>query len=135
MTVAVLTNMSPHLSHRANRSKLAKICAGVVCVGGFVVTIISITRTSLAFDNRDDISVVATPLLTAARVWRQSNPQGCPTIGGLIHDGAIAEDAERHDPWGGAYRLVCLDVGGFSLISPGRDGQLGTDDDLEFPRH
>ncbi len=126
--------MNPRVTHHRIRFNLVKICAGLLCVGGLVATVVLVARPSLARDNRDSIANIANPLLSAARTWREANPEGCPTVGGLIHEGALPEDIERYDPWGGAFRLVCSDDGEFSLLSPGRDGQLGTEDDLEFPR-
>ena len=126
--------MGTRTTRQRIRFKAVKICAGLLCVGGVVATMVLVARPSLAQDNRDTIASVATPLLAAARAWREANPEGCPTVGGLINEGALPEDLERHDPWGGAFRLVCSDDGEFSLLSPGRDGQLGTEDDLEFPR-
>ena len=119
---------------RKSRLNLVKVFAGLLGVGGFLATVVLVARPSLARDNRDGISTVAAPLLAAARSWRAANPEGCPTVGGLIHEGALPEDIERGDPWGGTFRLVCSDDGEFSLLSPGRDGQLGTADDLEYPR-
>jgi hypothetical protein len=111
-----------------------QLCAGALLVATFVGAVVLVARPSLARDNGTSIDEIARPLISAASQWRQSNPEGCPTIGGLIHEGALPEDVLRHDPWGGSFRLVCLDDGGFALLSPGRDGQLGTDDDLEYPR-
>lgn len=111
-----------------------QLCAGLLLVAGLLATGVLIARPSLARDGGSTIADIAKPLLSAASQWRNANPDGCPTIGGLIHEGVLSENAVRHDPWGGAFRLVCLDEGGFVLLSPGRDGQLGTDDDLEYPR-
>lgn len=111
-----------------------QLCAGLLLVSGLLATGVLVAHPSLARDSGTTIAEVAKPLLNAANQWRSSNPEGCPTIGGLIHEGALPDSVVRHDPWGGSFRLVCLDEGGFVLLSPGRDGQLGTDDDLEYPR-
>jgi hypothetical protein len=111
-----------------------QLCAGLLLVSGLLATVNLVARPSLARDRSATIADVAKPLLSAATQWRSSNPEGCPTIGGLVHEGVLSESVVRHDPWGGAFRLVCLDAGNFVLLSPGRDGQLGTDDDLEYPR-
>jgi hypothetical protein len=126
--------MSRQLCGQKWHFSIVQVCAGLLFVGGLLATVVLIARPSLARDSGSTIADVAKPLLSAASQWRNSNPEGCPTIGGLIHEGVLSESAVRHDPWGGAFRLVCLDEGSFVLLSPGRDGQLGTDDDLEYPR-
>jgi hypothetical protein len=95
---------------------------------------ILIARPSLAHDNRDTIARLAEPVLAAARQWREQNPDGCPTIGGLIRERMLDADVDREDPWGGTLRLVCAEGGQFSLLSPGQDGRLGTEDDIEWPK-
>jgi hypothetical protein len=116
------------------RFSFVHLIIGASLVGALLSTIVLVARPSLARDNAATIEEVAKPLLEAANTWRASNPEGCPTIGGLVHEGTLSETAARHDPWGGAFRLICMDDGGFSLLSPGRDGLLGNEDDLEFPR-
>jgi hypothetical protein len=126
--------MTRQLCRQKRHFSFVQLCAGLLLVGGLLATVVLVARPSLARDGGSTIADVARPLLNAASQWRNSNPDGCPTIGGLIHEGILSENASRHDPWGGAFRLVCLDEGGFVLLSPGRDGQLGTADDLEYPR-
>jgi hypothetical protein len=94
-----------------------------------------VARPSLARDNQESIARLAEPVLAAARQWREQNPEGCPTIGGLINEGTLSADVEREDPWGGTLRLVCAKGDEFSLLSPGQDGRLGTDDDILWPKH
>ena len=36
------------------------------------------------------------------------------------------------DPWGGEYQLE-RDEGRYRVLSPGRDGEFGTDDDITYP--
>lgn len=102
---------------------------GCICAAAVLIA-----RPSLARNNQDSIARLAEPVLAAAHQWREQNPDGCPTIGGLIHEGILDANVEREDPWGGTLRLVCADGGEFSLLSSGQDGRLGTDDDIEWPR-
>ena len=117
------------------RLKIVKIGLGLLVVGCVSTALVLVTRPSLARDNRESIARLAEPVLAAARQWRDQNPDGCPTIGSLIHEGLLNEDVEREDPWGGTLRLVCAEGGQFSLLSPGLDGRLGTDDDIEWSQH
>ena len=116
------------------RLKVVKICLSLLLVGCISAAIFLVTRTSLARNNRDSIARLAEPVLAAAQQWRDQNPDGCPTIGGLIRDGSLSADVQREDPWGGTLRLVCSEGGRFSVLSPGQDGQLGTNDDIEWPQ-
>jgi len=65
--------------------------------------------------------------------WRTENSNGCPTLSQLKHERKLASDATTDDPWGQRYRVDCRDDD-IVVISPGRDGKLGTDDDVRVPR-
>jgi hypothetical protein len=115
-------------------NKRAKICLGLVAVGCVSAVVVLGARPSLARNSRDSIARLAEPVLAAAQQWHNQNAEGCPTIGALINEGLLDRDVEREDPWGGTLRLVCLNDGQFRLLSPGQDGQLGTEDDIEWPQ-
>ena len=117
------------------RLNLMKVSLGLLGVGCISAAIVLVARPSLARDSRESIARLAEPVLAAAHQWRDQNPDGCPTIGVLIHEGLLSADVEREDPWGGTLRLVCSEGGQFSLLSPGQDGRLGTDDDIEWSHH
>jgi hypothetical protein len=82
---------------------------------------------------RDTAFESAGKIRNAADLWQKEHGRDCPTLSQLSHDGFLAADAATGDPWGGRFRLVC-DGDHIVVISPGRDGALGTDDDVEFPR-
>jgi len=73
-------------------------------------------------------------MLSAANQWRDQNPEGCPTVGVLVREGLLEAEVNREDPWGGTLRLVCSKDNQITVISPGQDGRLGTDDDLALPK-
>lgn len=125
--------MANRQSPARQRLRTLKICLSVLCLGCLAIAVILVARPSLARVNQDSVARVAEPLLVAARQWREQNPEGCPTLGGLIHEGVLSAEVEREDPWGGTFRLVCNDNGAFTLVSPGKDGRLGTEDDIEWP--
>ncbi len=116
------------------RLGMVKICLSLLGLGCMCIAVVLVARPSLARDNRDSIARLAEPVLVAASRWREQNPDGCPTIGGLIHEGILDANVEREDPWGGTLRLVCAEGGQFSLLSSGQDGRLGTEDDIEWPQ-
>ncbi len=126
--------MATYTPVRPSRLRLVKICLSVLGIGCVCVAVVLVASPSLAHDNQASIARLAEPVLTAAREWREQNPEGCPTIGGLINEGNLSADVEREDPWGGTLRLVCADGDKFSLLSPGQDGRLGTDDDIVWPK-
>jgi hypothetical protein len=69
----------------------------------------------------------------AGEVWREHrNRAECPTTEQLRRDGAIDANRSFVDSWGAPLRIVCEDRETF-VISPGRDGELGTADDVRFP--
>lgn len=110
------------------------ILLGALCFGTLVAAVSVVAKPSLAQDKSDSIAELARPLVSAAKTWRESNPEGCPTIGSLVRSGSLSEDVARFDPWGGTFRLICKSGGEFSVVSSGSDGKLGTADDLEYPK-
>ena len=116
------------LTIRIGHAKVALL----VLVLSTVVAIL-IARPSLANNNSKALEQAAQPLFAAANQWRAQNPEGCPTIGVLVREGLLDADVNRMDPWGGTLRLVCSDRDRITVLSPGEDGRLGTDDDLEWP--
>lgn len=68
-------------------------------------------------------------ILSAAEQWRFDNDDGCPTVTQLVVDRRLERDARADDPWGNRYRIHC-EAGGVAVRSPGKDGKLGTSDDV-----
>lgn len=124
-----------HIAHlmvartiKISPAKLALLVLGISSVGAVLVA-----RPSLAKDNSKALEQTAQPLFAAANQWRDQHSEGCPTVGVLVREGLLEADVSRVDPWGGTLRLVCSESDRISVLSPGQDGQLGTDDDLEWP--
>lgn len=65
--------------------------------------------------------------------WQQDNGAGCPTISQLQLDKALPANASASDPWGNRYRVSC-DDSSVMVRSAGRDGRLGTSDDVRVPK-
>lgn len=115
-------------SNRVSSAKVTLVVLGVSCMVAVLVA-----RPSLAKNSAKALQQTAQPLFVAANQWRDQNPEGCPTVGVLVRDGFLDADVHRVDPWGGTLRLVCSDHDRIIVLSPGQDGQLGTDDDIEWP--
>lgn len=64
--------------------------------------------------------------------WVEGGTSSCPAVEELIDAGVLDRDSARRDPWGHEWQLECT-AGDVTVISPGRDGQLGTDDDIRIP--
>jgi hypothetical protein len=65
--------------------------------------------------------------------WRSDNQEGCPTLSQLQQEHRLDRAAQTEDPWGQRFRVEC---GGsdISVVSAGRDGKSGTDDDVRVPK-
>ncbi len=113
------------------RISLGKVA--LMALGLATAIAVLVARPSLASNNTKAFAQLAQPLLAAADQWRDRNPEGCPTIGVLVREGFLDSNIDRVDPWGGTLRLVCSERDRITVLSPGKDGQLGTDDDLEWP--
>lgn len=68
-------------------------------------------------------------ILSAAEQWRFDNDDGCPTVTQLVVDRRLERDARSDDPWGNRFRIHC-EPDGVAVRSPGKDGKLGTSDDV-----
>ena len=108
-----------------------KVAIGIL---GLSCVAVLVARPSLARDNGKAIAQLAQPVISAASQWREQNPDGCPTVGVLVREGLLDADVERVDPWGGTLRLVCAKDSQITVLSPGQDGRLGTDDDVTWPQ-
>lgn len=64
--------------------------------------------------------------------WVERGTSSCPGVEELIDSGVLDRDSARRDPWGHQWQLECT-AGDVTVISAGRDGQLGTDDDIRIP--
>jgi len=70
----------------------------------------------------------------AARGWQADNAGvGCPSITQLKVDHALDDRIRTADPWGERFRVFC-NSGQVTVRSAGRDGELGTQDDVRVPR-
>jgi len=81
-----------------------------------------------AKDDAGQASRNAEKIQVAANTWLADHT-GCPTLTQLQRSDLLSED-DSADPWGERYRVRC-DERGVSVFSAGRDGKLGTADDIE----
>ena len=109
-----------------------------ISVGLFLLVAAGITVVvKPTFDSeRDDTAERdAERIRSAARNWQRDNTvrSGCPTVSQLIHEKHLGREVQTADPWGERFRVRCV-ADDVVVNSAGRDGRLGTGDDVRVPR-
>jgi general secretion pathway protein G len=93
------------------------------------VAVVSVWRTS----QKDTARLNASSLRHTAGVWRLSHPaEECPTAAQLRADKVLDKSSNLVDPWGSPYTISCADDD-ITVISPGPDKKIGTEDDIVAP--
>ena len=121
---------------KLRRSGMTLMEIMVVIVIISIVTIaagINVMR-SLEIARRDDTKARARTIQQAAITFMmESSDRGCPTVEDLDADDLLDKTTERTDAWGHDFELSCED-GSVHVVSPGKDGELATDDDIQLVR-
>jgi hypothetical protein len=108
---------------------LATLALATVVVGGALLFV----RPSLEADKADAALRDAMKIRDAALEWKDDQGAlGCPTLSQLQQDKRLKREARTDDPWGGRFRIECSSAD-VVVRSPGRDGKLGTGDDIRVP--
>jgi len=110
-----------------------ELTLGIAVVGLMGAGALAVMQPHSRAEEVDTAVKSAQRIREAGLSWRQDNASGCPTLTQLQHEHKLATDARTDDPWGQRYRLDCHE-GDIVVISPGRDGKVGTDDDVRVPR-
>lgn len=76
-----------------------------------------------------DTKMGAAAVSSAAVLWISEHAGQCPTIQQLIDDGELDGHRRTKDAWNHDFAIDCSDDG-VTVKSPGRDGQMGSDDDI-----
>jgi general secretion pathway protein G len=66
---------------------------------------------------------------SAVNMSRLDNPRACPDVNELVRTKYLDGSKSSVDPWGNEFVIQC-ERGEVIVISPGADGQLGTEDDV-----
>jgi type II secretory pathway pseudopilin PulG len=88
-------------------------------------------------DSKNDIAKLAVRKLAdeAFPQWAARNPQkSCPES--IEELAQLTNDKTAKDPWGGHFKLFCppnlpANARDIAILSPGKDGKEGTDDDIK----
>lgn len=81
---------------------------------------------------KDQARTDARALRSAAISYRADHPD-CPTLATLLEANEISRGSKLTDPWDRPYRIECDGEDGIRVLSSGRDGYLGTADDVVIP--
>ena len=71
----------------------------------------------------------ANAIREAVREWKDQDGVGCPTLTQLRREKHLNRDVATGDPWGNRFRVVCENEI-VTIIAAGRDGRLGSPDDV-----
>jgi prepilin-type N-terminal cleavage/methylation domain-containing protein len=63
----------------------------------------------------------------------QTTSVDCPTIDSLHASQALDRASRTTDAWDQPYRIVCAEDGEITVVSPGPDRKMGTQDDIAAP--
>ena len=68
-------------------------------------------------------------LENALNMYRLDNPRACPDVNELIRSKYLDGSKSAVDAWGNDFIIQC-ERGEIIVVSPGPDGQTGTEDDI-----
>lgn len=66
---------------------------------------------------------------SAVNMYKLDNPRGCPDMAELVRAKYIDGSKSSVDAWGNEFVIQC-ERGEVNVVSPGPDGQPGTEDDI-----
>jgi general secretion pathway protein G len=72
----------------------------------------------------------AQAIRSAVTLYIGENPGECPTVDDLKEGGFIDSSKRTADPWDNEFQIEC-NGSNISVISAGKDGQFGTEDDIQ----
>ncbi len=104
------------------------IVVGIIAMiaGGVAVALVPQLEKARVKTTKTD----AQALRSAVTMYVADNPRGCPTVENLIEERYLDKSKRTTDAWDGEFRIEC-EGGDIVVISPGPDGQIGTEDDLQ----
>lgn len=71
----------------------------------------------------------AKSIASAAELYLTEH-ENCPTVDELVAEKVIAKNKNTKDAWNNAFTIEC-DEDGVTVKSPGPDGQMGNEDDIQ----
>jgi general secretion pathway protein G len=109
------------------------VIAAVAVIGAVAVTA-GVAAHAGTNAEEDQAVRAAKKIQQAADTYAVGSAQaGCPTLSELIDSRTLDESSRVEDAWGNRFRIVCSESGPH-VVSAGRDGHMGTTDDVRFSR-
>ncbi len=110
-----------------------ELVLGVAIVAIAVSATTALLASASSDEERATAEADARILRDAVEAWfaAGADVRSCPTVSRLVEDDVLARTARTDDPWGARFRVKC-DDGAVSIVSTGRDGRYGTDDDIRL---
>jgi len=71
----------------------------------------------------------AVQVKSAVTLWLADNPNECPTVQQLVETHNLDGSKSTKDAWDRDFTIECAD-GDITVVSPGPDGEMGTEDDI-----
>jgi len=127
------TSYKNRMLRRAHRRRagmtLMEIMIVLVLVGmlatGIGVALMPQLERGRVRDTEKSVQIVR----SAVQMYRLDSPRACPDMRTLVNEGFVDSSKSTVDAWGNEFVIQC-DRNEVSVISPGADGQLGTEDDI-----
>lgn len=137
MRETATTGRATSTARRARRRSLAR--EGMTLVEIMIVVIIMAliaTAVGVAVLPRlkkariDSTKADAQTVRSAVQMYLGDHPGGdCPSMEKLVEDGQLDRSKRTSDAWDRPFQIEC-DGEDVSVVSPGPDGQMGTEDDI-----
>ncbi|NLY92938.1 MAG: prepilin-type N-terminal cleavage/methylation domain-containing protein [Myxococcales bacterium] len=127
-----MNQMRKRMMRRAKRQAgmtLMEIMIVLVIVGmlatGIGVAVMPMLERARVRDTAKAVQVVK----SAVNMYRLDNPRACPDVNELIRSKYLDGSKSAVDAWGNDFIIQC-ERGEIIVVSPGPDGQTGTEDDI-----
>jgi hypothetical protein len=121
------------LRHKRFRVRLAPYAVRVMLLGAVFLGVFGVYRVCVApyylMLQCQQAQIDAHVLRSVVEAWRKDHPQDCPPPERLRNEGELSAASELTDPWDQPYVIRC-DAASVVVRSAGRDGKLGSPDDI-----
>ena len=127
-----MNEMKKRLSRRARRQAgmtLMEIMIVLVIVGMLATGVGVALMPQLEKARQKDAAKSVQVVKSAVNMYKLDNPRACPDIAELVRERYLDGSKSSVDPWGNDFVIQC-ERGDVIVISPGPDGQPGTEDDV-----
>jgi general secretion pathway protein G len=127
-----MNEMRNRMARRRRRQAgmtLMEIMIVLVIVGmlatGIGVAVMPMLERAQVRDTAKSVQVVK----SAVNMYRLDNPRACPDVNELVRAKYLDGSKSSADAWGNDFVIQC-ERGEIIVVSPGPDGQLGSEDDI-----